>query len=153
MDKDRFKILVAAIQNLEETEVNELFKLLHNNKCEYTRNNNGVFINLSWLPEDMICKIEQYVAFCNKSQNEVKHYESLCDVLNKNIHTQKADADLTFTSHDPLSSITDNKGDKKSQTSKVSSSMRFYLLKKKFAKQTPLVTNAKTDLKIEAYVI
>lgn len=151
-NNERCKKLVAAIQTLEQTEITELFKLLHASKCEYTRNNNGVFVNLSWLPHDMLNKIETYVAFCNKSRNEVKHYESLCDVLNKNIHEPRAD--VKTPEGEVYPQFTDpTKYDKKTIASKVSSSMRFYLLKKRFSKQTPMATTAKNDLKHDDYVL
>lgn len=150
---ERCKRLVAAIQNLEHAEITELFKLLHANKCEYTRNNNGVFINLSWLPDDMLTKIETYVAFCTKSKNEVKHYESLCDVLNKGINEQLHEPHSQGI--DVLNNIGDIalKTDRRQAPARISSSMRFYLLKKRFSKQTPISTSAKSDLKNEEYVL
>lgn len=151
---DKCKKLVHAIQSLEQTEITELFKMLHSNKCEYTKNNNGVFINLSWLSEDMLVKIEKYVAFCNKSRNEVKRYESLCDVLNKNIHEQKTDVkeedDDTFSFNTETSAL---RPDKKTYANRISSSMRFYLLKKRFSKQIPITTTLKNDLSREVYAI
>lgn len=152
--KERCKRLVTAIQQLELTEIKELFRLLHNNKCEYTRNNNGIFVNLSWLPEDMLCKIETYVAFCTKSRCEVKKYESLCDVLNKGMNDHREhklssqDTSIVDNNHaDPACSV------KKALYNKVSSSMRFYLLKKRYAKQVPICTSAKNDLKREPYLL
>lgn len=150
---ERCRRLVSAIQNLEQTEITELFKLLHSSRCEYTRNNNGIFVNLSWLPEDMLKKIETYVEFCTKSRNEVKRYESLCDVLNKNMN-EIAAVDTQDSSHSFTTYASDiNKSDKKLPTSKVSSSMRFYLLKKKFSKQVPLTSCVKSDLKHDSYLL
>lgn len=160
MNTDRCKHIVAAIQNLQSTEQMELFRMLHTHKCEYTRNNNGIFINLSWLPDDLLDKIEQYIAFCTKSHYEVRKYESICDVLNRNIHERAAQAEQRHHEHPEKFDVpaamqyANAGGDKRPCSySKVSSSMRFYLLKKKFAKQTPLVTTAKTDLSREPYVM
>jgi hypothetical protein len=157
METERCKQIVTAIQTLESTEIMELFKLLHKHKCEYTRNNNGIFINLSWLSEDILEKIEQYVAFCNKSHNEVQRYESICDVLNRKINDNKnkqtADADIPHSYQvldtKRLSTVATNC----QPGGRMSSSMKFYLLKKKFAKQVPLTTNAKNDLSRDAYVL
>ena len=152
MDIERCKKLVASIQHLESTEIEELFKLLHSNKCEYTRNNNGIFVNLSWLSEGLLSCIETYVAFCNKSQTEVRKYESLCDVLNKNMHEQKHLEKNAISQSNAIYSDV-SKNDKKQSAPKVSSSMKFYLLKKKFAKQYPITSNAKSDLKNEINVM
>jgi hypothetical protein len=157
MDSERCKRIVAAIQMLEHTEMLELFKILHADKCEYTRNNNGVFINLSWLSEDTLTKIERHIAFCTKSQNEVQHYESICDVLNKNIHEYKSNEQdqqaIEKNDAHMFVHMDDSKNDKKPMVNKISSSMRFYLLKKKFSKQTPITTSAKSDLSHETYLI
>lgn len=155
---ERCKGLVHTIQNLEHTEMIELFKMLHNSKCEYMRNNNGVFINLSWISEDMLTKIEKYVAFCNKSRNEVQKYESLCDVLNKNIHDQKEDSktngDSEVFCHYATNDANGSKIDKRTTSAKVSSSMRFYLLKKRYSKQIPMLPSSlKNDLSYEQYVL
>lgn len=150
---ERCKRVVSAIANLESTEKMELFRLLHKCKCEYTRNNNGIFINLSWLSDEILDKIEQYISFCNKSHNEVHHYESICDVLNKNIHDTKiknnAKPDDVIV---PLN-IVDTSESKKQTVPKMSSSMRFYLLKKRFSKHVPLTTSAKNDLNTESYIL
>lgn len=149
MDTERCKKLVQSISKLETTEIHELFKLLHTNKCEYTRNNYGVFVNLSWLPVEMVEKIETYVAFCNKSQTEVKKYESLCDLLNRNIQEASQAAETVAEDAQVESTPTD----RKAAAGKVSSSMKFYLLKKKYAKQTPYATHLKNDLKSEAVLL
>lgn len=147
MDTERCRKLVATIQQLEKTEVEELFKMLHANGCRYTANNHGVFMNLSWMPDETLQKIETYVAFCVRSKNEVQKYESLCDVLNRNIQSHpksKHNADVATPSAAPTQVVAQ---EKKQSSSKVSSSMKFYLLKKRFAKHNaPASNTVKSDL-------
>lgn len=155
METERCKKLVATIQQLEQTEMEELFKLLHSNGCQYTSNNHGVFLNLSWLPEDVLQKIETYVAFCVRSRCEVKRYESLCDVLKTIQQTKK---EPTKEQEKEVSAV-DKVGLGASQdkrviaTSRVSSSMKFYLLKKRYAKQTVASATTKSDLHKEDFCI
>lgn len=146
MDTDRCKKLVATIQQLEQTELQELFKMLHTNGCKYTTNNHGVFINLSWLNDDTLKKIETYVAFCTRSRNEVQKYESLCDVLNSGIKTKQVKPSPPPTTVTGFVETEKQTSDKKAASTKVSSSMKFYLLKKRFAKQSVLSTTLKNDL-------
>ncbi len=152
MDTERCKKLVSMIQQLEPTEVEELFKMLHANGCKYTSNNHGVFMNLSWLSEEILQKIETYVAFCYRSKTEVYKYESLCDVFNRNIQ-QNPKKKTTTTVEDPEDTVTretepvSDANEKK--VSKVSSSMKFYLLKKRYAKQLAPSGFAKHDLEVE----
>ena len=65
---DRCKQLVNIVKKLSKTETEELFKMIHKNIKNYTRNNNGVFINLAWVDNDILEKIEQYVHFCSSSR-------------------------------------------------------------------------------------
>lgn len=151
---ERCKKLVATIQQLESTEIEELFKLLHANGCHYTSNNHGVFLNLSWLTEDILQKIETYVAFCVRSRHEVQKYESICHVLNRNIQDHpktsvRTNVEAAATVADRVDEKVPDK--KVSASSKVSSSMKFYLLKKRFAKQNANIVTTKNDLFVESY--
>ena len=67
--------LCKTLQNnaikLTPNELSELFKLIKNCNVNYTQNNNGVFLNLNWLSKDNLIKINNYISFCIKSQNEI----------------------------------------------------------------------------------
>jgi len=184
---ERCKQLIASIENISQNEMEEIFKMIHNHGCDYTRNNNGLFINLTWIPDELLKELEQYVKFCNRSQTELRKYESICDVLNtklredssnsKTIREQKnklpvkpdmsipiideniihpnidetIDADITEHIHtaEEEPNIADIE-----KTSKISSSMKFAILKKRYSKIGILNTNnIENDLKKEIYNI
>jgi len=163
--------LVKSIEDLSETEMEELFKILHLNKCEYTKNNNGIFINLSWQSRDIIQTIEKYIHFCQQSRKEVSKYQTMCDELKPTlvagghpsgdttavIPTENLLASYTVTSakelepeETPLSEPTNM-----DTTSRVSSSMKFYLLKKKYAKMAPndATSSIADTLRQESYLM
>jgi len=162
----RCKALVTAVEILSQTEVNEMFKLIHQRHTMYTRNNNGVFLNLTWIDEETLCALENYVSFCNQSRSELLKFESICDVLNSKNHFTHAEhakekaqqketdklgdvsrttrlnwsAEAVVPKPDVAEQIDiDMESEESSHTSssfmKVSSSTRFALFKKKFAKQ------------------
>ena len=83
----RCKSLVMAVEKLSHTEIEELFKLIHRRRTMYTRNNNGVFLNLTWLDEDTLTCLESYVQFCTRSRTELLKFESICDVLSSKSST------------------------------------------------------------------
>lgn len=205
---ERCKNLVTAIEKISQNEMEEIFKMIHSYGCSYTRNNNGLFINLTWIPEELLQKLEQYVKFCNRSHTELKKYESICDVLNTKLKETNPETNKTDTSiHIPLSTQTlsstltqtqtqaststqskldsetkkepvilqmnynvdeldenevinndENEIDTEVETektvNKVSSSMKFSLLKKRYSKLSNLNTNLiETDLKQEQYIL
>jgi len=196
---DRCKQLVNAVDNISQNEMEEIFKMIHNHGCSYTRNNNGLFINLRWIPEDLLNELEQYVKFCSRSQTELKKYESICDVLNTKLkeatNNIKDDTilqiNLNFKENTCISTNTNNELNNKNndlnteldmnigiseddieeikdttvietnndeivekQGSKISSSMKYSLLKKRYAKMTNINFNTiENDLKQEHYII
>ena len=93
---ERCKRLVKAVESLSKTEIEELFKMIHKKTTNYTRNNNGVFINLAWVSDDILEEMENYVQFCTSSHIELKKYESICDVLNNSIKYTKTETQKTY---------------------------------------------------------
>ena len=194
----RCQAIVAAVENLSVTETYELFKILHQKQTIYTRNNNGVFLNLTWLDESILSCVEDYVKFCTHSRTELLKFESICDVLNKK-HSQKTESvdnvsmkksthamemisnkysSVLFKrqfmnnySNKPIPTTVKEQIDEKLEEAteateadgilngvtpacnimKMSSSMRFSLLKKRYAKQCS-ETTCESDLKHEGFL-
>lgn len=116
------------ISHLNQNELEEVFKIIFKNNNSYSKNNNGVIINLTWMDCEILEQINNYINFCIKSHNEINKYEVLCnnfsDVINSKEKIDENEIDIA------------NKNKQK-----VSSYMKFYLLKKKFAKQTAIINN------------
>jgi hypothetical protein len=160
--------------------------------ANYTRNNNGIFLNLNWIEEELLVKINNYILFCMKSQNEISKYELMKTLLNDSINTRElatdddmTDANASTAASDDANAVkianaanvagveadtiatptSDVVGDANVANTesipvsvvpkqKFSSSMKFYLLKKKFMKQnTNYATCLDNDLTYEDYLI
>lgn len=140
------KNIKSQLEQLSENEIEELFKIIYKNNNNYSKNNNGIFINLSWLDYDTIVKINNYINFCIKSHNEINKYEVICNMLNDSINNKdKIDDILPENAAIDYKVLTINK-------QKVSSSMKFYLLKKKFQKQQ-LALNIESYLTYDEYLM
>ena len=131
------KNIKSNITFLAPSEIEEIFKILHKNNSTYTKNNNGIFVNLNWIDDATLNNINDYINFCIKSHNEINKYEDLCSILNDNINKDKQT--------NLLSSIIEVENTNKtiipSIKQRTSSSMKFYLLKKKFMKQNVTYKN------------
>lgn len=200
------------VSKLTESENLELFKMILDTKANYTKNNNGIFLNLNWIEEELLVKINNYILFCIKSQNEISKYELMKTLLNDSINTKDINDDDYASSGNAfndavgavggvggvggVSGATNDTGanataataanatiDAASSTSiptdttasstvdtdgsgqipvansinpkqKFSSSMKFYLLKKKFMKQNTCYNAClENDLSYEDYLI
>jgi hypothetical protein len=121
------KKIQTNVATLNTTELEEIFKIIYNGECKYTKNNNGLFVNLNWIDIGIINKINDYINFCISSREEIKRHELLRKTMEFE-KTKKAEGPvITETKQQSLKAIVRNK-------SECSSSMKFYLLKKKFMK-------------------
>ena len=137
---------------LSQNELNEIFKILHKNDSKYTKNNNGVFVNLNWLDNNILIEIDNYINFCIKSNKEIKKHEIMKNIYNENMNKKK--------NYNPITENTEVKTLEKNEyvidvekTNKISSSMKFYLFKKKFQKKVINVTNLNNVLTHEKNLI
>jgi hypothetical protein len=138
------KKIQANIYNLCPNEIDELFKILHKNNSTYTQNNNGIFVNLNWVDEDILIQINNYINFCLKSQTEINKYEIMRNLLNNSINNKEKTDDI----QENISNTTNDAKNKLNilpVKQKISSSMKFYLLKKKFFKQNCVSNIYTTD--------
>lgn len=141
MDKNEVcKLIKKNIENLNQNEIEEVFKIIYNSNNNYSKNNSGVLINLSWINNDIIEQINNYIDFCIKSHNEINKYEVLCnnfsDVINNKEKIDETELELSIKNKQ-----------------KISSYMKFYLLKKKFSKQTISINKQNKYLTHEEYLI
>jgi hypothetical protein len=186
---DICKTIQMNVSKLTESENLELFKIILDTNANYTKNNNGIFLNLNWIEEELLIKINNYILFCIKSQNEISKYELMKTLLNDSINTRdnNCEDDISLSSRgcsgvnggdvaNVVSGVSGANGvssgnfantvgntDSSIQASvvnatipkqKFSSSMKFYLLKKKFMKQNTSYSNClENDLTYEDYLI
>ena len=161
---DLCKTIQANVSKLTDNENLELFKIILDTDANYTKNNNGVFLNLNWIDEELLNKMNNYIIFCIKSQNEISKYELMKTLLNDSINTKENNEEIENTSNDKenINIEADNNvpllnglsANITNQKQKFSSSMKFYLLKKKFMKQNNNYNVClENDLTYEDYLI
>jgi len=68
------------IENLYETELFEIFKIISNNNEKYTTNNNGIFINISNLKPITINEITHFLIFSEKNNKLIDKEETERDL-------------------------------------------------------------------------
>jgi hypothetical protein len=69
------RLLTQRIQQLGATEHEEIYKMLEHS-VENTRNNNGVFINISCVPADVLDRIGSFVTFCMNNKPNLDEYDN-----------------------------------------------------------------------------
>ena len=81
---DRLQIIKENIEKMQDAYHLQVFNTLReDDKINFTENSNGVFINLTTLDEDNIVKLENYINYYNKQQNELVKQESTKNKIKK----------------------------------------------------------------------
>ena len=133
--KDLCKKIKESINTLNQTELEEIFKMIYKTNNNYSKNINGININISNLDDNTLIEIDNYINFCKKTHNEIIKYENICNSYIDVINKEKEE--VSNENNEPLIK---NK-------QKISSYMKFYLLKKKFTKNLNIPMN-----KIDRYL-
>lgn len=122
--------IVNNIDNLSKIELQEVLKIIHKSDCKVTRNNNGVFINLSKMDKSTLQNIYNYMKFCKTSNDELMYHEHMKSNLNSsNIEFLKEDSvskESEIQQNEFKNCEVGNVG-----KTRMSSTMKFYILKKK----------------------
>lgn len=149
------KYIQSNINNLSQDELYEIFKILYNNNSNYTKNNNGIFVNLNWLDRNILLKIYNYINFCIKSHKEIKKHEIMKNLYNENLNKSKNKIKKEEIYNENNIVINEeNTINNTKNINKISSSMKFYLFKKKFLKKQITTNNNNCNTLIyEKYLI
>ena len=65
--RDRINILSA-------TEHNEIFKIISETGYSFSKNNNGIFYNMSEFDEELVNRIDKFVTYCIENNRELDEY-------------------------------------------------------------------------------
>lgn len=80
------KDLKKSINNLQENEYIEIFKIIKKDTDKYTENRNGIFINMSKLEHSTLLKLQNFVKFCNENRiilnNDIDKMEKIKKLVN-----------------------------------------------------------------------
>jgi len=83
------KNLIKDIEYLSKVEHIEIFKIIQKNKIKYTQNDNGIFINLSMLDNNMVGEIQNFVNFCIDNKKTLDKKEEIINIEKNKIFSIK----------------------------------------------------------------
>lgn len=72
---DERKHIFDTIHALVKPEQEEIFRIIRKYKVSYSENSNGIFFDLSIVPNDAFDQIKEYINFCMNNRKE--HEERL----------------------------------------------------------------------------
>ena len=84
MEEVALKYLRDDIEKMERIHQQRIFDILKKKNIDFTKNNNGVFINMSLLNKDIIDEIKSYILYVELQQQQLKKVEE-----DKELYKQK----------------------------------------------------------------
>lgn len=69
------KQIIEKIDKLSSTEHHEIFKIMKRNNIQYTCNNNGIFINFTFVKDAIVCELDQFIDFCIQNRKMLDEYD------------------------------------------------------------------------------
>jgi hypothetical protein len=64
---NKLKLLKEKIEGLDNNEHREILKIIKRYNCKFTENNNGIFINMNKLSENVITELEAFLDFSTEN--------------------------------------------------------------------------------------
>ena len=84
MEDVALKCLRDDIEKMERIHQQRIFDILKKSNIDFTKNNNGVFINMSLLNKEIIDEIKNYILYVELQQQQLKKVEE-----DKELYKQK----------------------------------------------------------------
>ena len=80
----RLNTIKEQIEKMEKNNhISALYMISQNKYIKYSENSNGIFINLTELPDDMINRLEDFIVYINKQKKDIDDIEiKKCDLEN-----------------------------------------------------------------------
>jgi hypothetical protein len=91
--------MIDEINNLSDSEHDQIYQILKRNDCRVSENLNGVFVNLAHIPEEVLANILSVITFWSDQkhhiQNSELHRSALCRVASETDHPDNGGNDNT----------------------------------------------------------
>jgi len=89
---DRLKRIKSKIENMDKSnQISALYMLTKNKKIKYSENNNGTFINLTDIEDNMLLKIEEFIEYIELQKYEIDDIEKKKDYIENIYFKQNKD--------------------------------------------------------------
>ena len=85
-DYDERKVFLEELKTLVKSEQEEMFRIIKAEKIEYSENSNGIFFDVSSIPDSSVEKMKQFMEFCRKNRADFADREEKEKVAQDALH-------------------------------------------------------------------
>ena len=101
---DELDQIKHSIEIMNKQDQIEILKLLSKHLCKLNENKSGVFINMSFLSNDVLEELKTYIAYTQEKTTNLATMEFQKDEFKKSLLNEKEDKDNTVVSYSSIQS-------------------------------------------------
>lgn len=91
-----------SIELMNKQDQIEVLKVLSKNLCKINENKSGVFVNMSYLSNDVLEEIKKYIAYTQEKTTNLATMEYQKEAFKKTLINEKEDKDNTILSYSSI---------------------------------------------------
>lgn len=150
-DIGRRKRLTDRVAGLSKTEHEQILRILHSSGLRYTRNNNGVFCDITRAPDAVLDTIERFIEYSARSANLLEEERRAAIVAPVKKPEEKTKRTAPQYRVDRVKAFTNSMMKTKNETSaqKRKEACRYQQLRKKYLREVSSKTTFSNELRPE----
>lgn len=150
-DIGRRKKLADKVASVGYTEHEQILRILHSNGLRYTRNNNGVFCDITRAPTAVLDIIENFIEYSNRSSLLLEEERRSTALPTPHKTKEKRERIAPQYRLDKIKAFTNSLAKTKNESSaqKRKEACRYQQLRKKYLREVSCKTNFSNELRPE----
>ena len=143
--KTKIQIIKTEIDKCSIFEYQEIYNIIKKNNANFSKNINGIFVDLQSLEPSIIDLIYNYIIYCGKLTQNINEYENIKNnIIKNNLHNIDDHEEIKIDNIEQIIEQVESEEDTSVLPiikNKVSSTMKFYILKKKLTIKNTIFNN------------
>lgn len=143
--RTKIQIIKTEIDKCSIFEYQEIYNIIKKNNANFSKNINGIFVDLQRLEPSIIDLIYNYIIYCGKLTQNINEYEDIKNnIIKNNLHNIDDHQEIKIDNIEQIIEQVECEEDTSVLPiikNKVSSTMKFYILKKKLTIKNTIFNN------------
>lgn len=90
MNSERLESIKIHVERMDKKQHVEILRILKTSSLvQLNENKSGIFVNLSFLPEDILLKMEEYIKYVEDQENTITNVEKIKEMYKTEYITDK----------------------------------------------------------------
>ncbi len=91
------EILKSKIEVLDKSQQIEVLKILSKGLCKLNENKSGIYVNMSYISEDIIEELKKYIDYLSEQDEAIKTVEYQKEFFKNTLDDEEEENTITYT--------------------------------------------------------